>query len=67
MAQLESPSEWKMGLTEPSPGAHTPEGLYIASNIVRDCWEVPVMVLNATHFKQLMKGSPWHTVSQLHW
>jgi hypothetical protein len=55
------------GLIEPSLEAHAPEGLYIASTLIRDCQEVTVMVLNATHCEQLTKGSPWHTVSQSHW
>jgi hypothetical protein len=58
MARLESPFRAENGLVEPSPEAHPPEGLYIARSLVRDHWEVPVRVLNATwHNQKLTKGS----------
>jgi hypothetical protein len=57
IARLESPLRVGNGPVEPSPEGHLPEGLCIAWNLVHDCWEVPVRVLNATHRDQkLMKG-----------
>jgi hypothetical protein len=58
MAQLESSLGVENGLIEPFPGAHVPEGLYIARTLVQDR-EVPVRLLNATlHDQKLAKGFP---------
>jgi hypothetical protein len=59
IARLESPLGVENGLVEPSPQAHPPDRIYIARTLVQDCQEVPVRVLNATHWDQkLMRGSP---------
>jgi hypothetical protein len=51
------PLEVENGLVEPSPEAHSPEGLYIARTPIRDWWEVPVTVLNTSRRDQkLTKG-----------
>jgi hypothetical protein len=49
MARLETPIEVENDQVELNPEAHPPEGLYIARILVRDRWEVPMRVLNATH------------------
>jgi hypothetical protein len=67
MARLESPFRVENGLVEPSPEAHLAKALYIGRTLVQDRREVPVRVLNTARRDQLMKGSPWHTVSQSCW
>jgi hypothetical protein len=48
------------GLTELRPQPHAPEGLYIASTLIQDHWDVSTMVLNVTRYRQeLRKGSPF--------
>ncbi|XP_023723638.1 uncharacterized protein LOC111873286 [Cryptotermes secundus] len=59
MARMENPLGVENGLVEPSSHVHPPEGIYIARTVVQDCQEVPVRVLNVTHWDQkLMRGSP---------
>jgi hypothetical protein len=55
-ARLESPLGVGNGLVKPSPGAHSPEGLYIARTLVGDRWDVSVRFLNAARRDQLTKG-----------
>jgi hypothetical protein len=59
MDRSESPLGVESGRVEPSMEAHPLEGLYIARILVRDRWEVPVGVQNATcHEQSLTKGCP---------
>jgi hypothetical protein len=54
MARLENSVGVENGLVEPSPQAHPPEGIYIASTLVQGRQEVLVRVLNATHRDQTL-------------
>jgi hypothetical protein len=66
--RLDSHLRVENGLVELSPNPHEPERIFIARTLVQDHREVLVRVLNATRCHQkLMKGFPWHTVSQSHW
>jgi hypothetical protein len=48
MAGLENPLRVESGLVDLSPEAHQPEGLHIARTLIRQRWELPMRVLNAT-------------------
>jgi hypothetical protein len=82
MAPIGEPLGVENGLVEPSPDAHAPEGLYIATTLVRDRMQVPVRVLNvACRYQKLTKRSPlaqqashvgdptrcWTTTYPRHW
>jgi hypothetical protein len=59
MARMQNPLRVEIGLVEPSPQVHPPEGIYIARTLVQDRQEVTVRVLNVTHRDQkLTRGSP---------
>jgi hypothetical protein len=56
-ARLQNPTERKI-VVEPSPEAHTPEGLYILGTLVHGRQEVSLGFLNATCRERKLKKRP---------